>query len=917
MNLFLSTFLLFLGFTAADIISGDFTATNSLRADGFAVWEPKSESWQRFYEGAFAGGNSVFGSLSQYSFGSFSSGNNADRIAFKSADTFGVSFFDGTQFIHHLGQLDGSNGGPRVDSGIFEFLQFKNQNKRSAGTISNVVVSGNVVFVCGVFNKIGTDPSLIANVTQACSNNNCDSNAVNAQHIAAYVLGNSYNDNTKPGWKYVWPQGYDSNGNPTGIGPTTAYTTTQIFRCDSMTPVGTDGRILIEEVDGSNRNFWTFQVAGSTTASKFSSAHTLASTYGNSIQALGDTIYVWGRNFDGSNTETINYILSKAITTSGVLGWASVVAPNSTWTGQFNQWIVGGDLKFYHTMQTCRNTATSNCYKNDNFRTRYVYQYTGAPGKTEVAYSATVLGNKQLTLTSSPSACQPYSFQSPPNDSALTPTLFWDFRLNKLIVYNKNLNWVMTGDCENELMYKQPYDHQQSAYNYYSKRLNGIAQWDGSTFSPVYGGSLGAEGSTIFDIKGIAQDRTSGRVYFWGSFDWAYNTYTTYVAQYNTQTLNWQFPVSPVSFDGYPATNSEASVRFAQWINDQDLVVAGSFRSINGVKMNSIAILHKQGSPDSLPKTGNCQWPGKTAACNRVGVRSTAGSTGNFLANFRTPGTVRDVIVNNGYIYVLGDFDFCGDIPCSKLARFNIQGQKWEDLQTGWVGGQTAYTFLFYGGNLWVAGNFDQVNNVLASNIAYVTEGPTSTFKWNSPNTGIPGSGVSNIVRLIPYDGYLLALGNFQSASGEYSPFASRWVGNRWTYISTRNLTTPCSLQELHLQESCSPSAAIVDGYLLNGRIYLLLSNNQLWSWRDDEGFKRISVWSYPGVNGDIGRHFLGKSSNSNTNDNLYVWYASSITSNGVETNNLVEFNPDLSNFVQTPNQAGTNYRVWFTKRNW
>lgn len=923
-------FLLLLGLVLgndSNIISGTFTATNSLRAQNYAVWDPATNRWQRFYQSV-----DFPDTVHSESFGSAS--NNADRIAFIAADGRGVTFFDGTQWINHLGQysssgfsdLSGVNIGAFVDGGLFELVNSRNFNIKSAPVIERVVVSGNVVFACGTFNKIG--PNLFNNQTAACTNT-CPFRT--PQQIAAFTLGNSFNDVRNFGWQFVWPTlgGFNSNGFPTGgatVGPQgDVLSTTTPFSCSTMMPVGTNGRILIQSTEQGRDNFWTYQVQGSTvTASQFSLNHNLVGNVANfrgSVKTQGETVYVWGRNFNGVSTETLPYILSKSITTSGAASWAPVVAPNSTWSVAFTDWLVGTDGKFYFTVAKCTNIGIrpQDCVPTDRFRQRYVWQYTGNPGTTETPFLASPLGNKQLTLTSSPSSCQNYQFQDIANGDHQSVNLWWDRRLGKLIVWNNNLGWVMNSggngipDCETQLMQQEPFLHQQNRYHYYSTKLNGIAQWDGQTWAPVYGGAS-------MQISGIAQDPTSGRTYFWnnaGNFDWVYNSYTPYISSYNSDSRLWQFPVTPrVNFNGYPALGTTPSVRYAEWINNDDLVVAGNFRSIDGVKVNSIAILHNQKAPDTLPPN-SCPFPGKSVQCSRVGVRSTVPS-GDFLAALRTPGTIREVVSSNDFLYVAGDFDFCGNVPCSKLARYNRRTNTWEDLKTGWAGSQYVYAITFYDGKFWVAGNFKQVNNVLVSNVAYMSEPSAGNFVWESPNAGIPGNDAYNIVRLLPYDGSLVAVGNFQTASGEFSSYISRWVGNRWTFVNSRNLTSICPSQDIHNVETCAPQGQVYDAYILGGRLYLLLQNSgvtTLWSWQSENGFRYISTWNINWAG--PGAHQLGRSSNSNSNDNLYVFSPQTPSSYGVDTNNLVEFNSDRANFVQTPGQAGTNGNVWFTKRNW
>jgi len=293
--------------------------------------------------------------------------------------------------------------------------------------------------------------------------------------------------------------------------------------------------------------------------------------------------------------------------------------------------------------------------------------------------------------------------------------------------------------------------------------VNGIARWDGSTWSALSMPSgIGIDGDTPSQVRALAvfDDGSGPSLYVGGNFSTAGGLTVNNIARWDG--LNWSALTGPSPF---PVGTGVAGEVHALAVFDDGagpaLFAGGTFISAGGITVNRIA-----------------KWDG--VAWSGVSGPSGTGVSGG------TSTTVRSLSVfNDGTgeaLYVGGSFSTAGGIHVNRIARWD--GTVWQALigpsGTGMTGGTAVYAMTtFDDGNgpaLFVGGDFGFAGGVVVSRIA----------RWNATawaaltgpgGTGV-GGGVSPAVTSLQAfdDGHgplLYAGGSFTTAGG--------WGGNQTT----------------------------------------------------------------------------------------------------------------------------------------
>jgi hypothetical protein len=275
----------------------------------------------------------------------------------------------------------------------------------------------------------------------------------------------------------------------------------------------------------------------------------------------------------------------------------------------------------------------------------------------------------------------------------------------------------------------------------------GIAHWGGASWSGLGGGT-----SSSF-YKSVNAIAVSGSlVYAGGDFDTLNdstngNVTANHIAQWNTTTNTW------AALSNGANNGIDASV-YSLTIGGGNLYAGGQFNHAGGVSTRHIAM-----------------WNG---AWNQVKAPSDL--------NDGTDNNVDAVLASGNDLYVGGYFLQAGSWEDSRISRWDISGQSWNDLANSLDGPATALAIS--GNDVFAGGIFHSAGGTAANGIARWN---AISDAWSPLGTGVSGCvdflcfypTVSTIL-VVGQDVY--AGGNFYSAGGVVAHSIARWnrVDQQW-----------------------------------------------------------------------------------------------------------------------------------------
>jgi hypothetical protein len=256
-----------------------------------------------------------------------------------------------------------------------------------------------------------------------------------------------------------------------------------------------------------------------------------------------------------------------------------------------------------------------------------------------------------------------------------------------------------------------------------------IAQWNGSSWSALGSGVLGANSySYLYGPYVNALAVSGGTLYAGGSFTNAGGIAATNIAQWNGGS--WSALGSGVG-GSYAYVSALA-------VSGGTLYAGGDFTTAGGNPANNIA-----------------QWNGGSWSALGSGVNS----------------TVHALAVSGSTVYAGGDFTTAGGSPASRIAQWN--GSSWLALDSG-IGG-SVYALAVSGSTLYAGGWFSTAGGSPANNIA----------QWNGNSWSALGSGTGGgypyVYALVVSDGTLYAGGDFITAGGIPANYIAQWNGGSWS----------------------------------------------------------------------------------------------------------------------------------------
>src|ERR1043166_785493 len=304
--------------------------------------------------------------------------------------------------------------------------------------------------------------------------------------------------------------------------------------------------------------------------------------------------------------------------------------------------------------------------------------------------------------------------------------------------------------------------------------VNGIARWDGTSWSPlgnVVNGQLpGAVARTFLSAGGYLYaggsftnigGTSAGRIAQWdgsqwyniGDFDgqvrsllfdgayiWGGGAFTNISGGYTPGLALFQ-PGSGWFTAGFVSGGSQLVSSIA-WDGAWDYYVGGNFTSVGGVSAPNIAVFD------------GFNWY----------------SLGNGVNN-----TVNTLVLNNGALYAGGSFTTASGLSVNRIAK--LGGTSWSALGSGITVRTTSSAvnaLVFRGSDLFAGGSFTNAGGLYAPGIAKWNGASWSTLGsalYFSAGSGGPGS--VGALALIGDD--LFVGGSFSSAGDKPAVFISRW----------------------------------------------------------------------------------------------------------------------------------------------
>jgi hypothetical protein len=274
----------------------------------------------------------------------------------------------------------------------------------------------------------------------------------------------------------------------------------------------------------------------------------------------------------------------------------------------------------------------------------------------------------------------------------------------------------------------------------YDKEANYIAQWNGSSWSPVGNVLAGAYAA----VNALAV--SGGTLYVGGGFTTAGGDPANYIAQWNGS--NW----SPLA-NGMSGGNLNVSYQTyvsALAVSGGTLYACGNFTNAGGNPANYIA-----------------QWNGSNWLS--LGEGMSGGAVDEF-GNYYT--SVSALAVSSGTLYAGGSFTTAGGNAANYIAQWD--GSSWSPLGSGIIG--WVYALTVSGGTLYAGGYFGQAGGNAANSIA----------QWNGTNWSPLGSGLHGTVDALAVSGGMLyAGGSFTTAGGNAANAIAQWNGTNWSALGS------------------------------------------------------------------------------------------------------------------------------------
>jgi hypothetical protein len=268
---------------------------------------------------------------------------------------------------------------------------------------------------------------------------------------------------------------------------------------------------------------------------------------------------------------------------------------------------------------------------------------------------------------------------------------------------------------------------------------NNIAQWDGSSWSPL-GSGMSGMGRVGYGTSVLVLAVSGGTLYAGGYFTTAGGNAANYIAQWNGSS--W----SPLD-SGMSGGNEYGPYVDALAVSGSTLYAGGDFTSAGGSAANCIA-----------------QWNGSRWSPLGYGLGSSYGRPAY--------GYVTALAVSGSTLYAGGNFSSAGGSPADYIAQWN--GTSWSPLGSGM--NHLVAALAVSGSTLYAGGQFTTAGGNAANYIA----------QWDGSSWSALGSGVKRGVAALAVSGSTLyAGGGFTTAGGNPANCIAQWDGSGWSALGS------------------------------------------------------------------------------------------------------------------------------------
>jgi trimeric autotransporter adhesin len=269
--------------------------------------------------------------------------------------------------------------------------------------------------------------------------------------------------------------------------------------------------------------------------------------------------------------------------------------------------------------------------------------------------------------------------------------------------------------------------------------VNGLARWNGVAWTGIGGGVWNAPAPESECARVRALISFQGQLVVGGSFDHAGGMAIHNLAQWNG--TSWSRMGS--GFMGEV---------WALAIHDGALVAAVDFYNTGQTQLQGVL-----------------QWDGNE--WHPLGL----GPEGQVLA----------LVEYRGDLIAAGGFTTAGGLPTARIARWD--GSLWQPLGSG-IEGEEYFAYVealgVYDDKLFVGGRFTHAGGVPVSAIA-IWDGAA----WSSAGDGLQtGFLDEDVYALVPFDGQMVAGGNFARSGDAQADFIARWNGTTWSGMGSPGL---------------------------------------------------------------------------------------------------------------------------------
>ena len=170
-------------------------------------------------------------------------------------------------------------------------------------------------------------------------------------------------------------------------------------------------------------------------------------------------------------------------------------------------------------------------------------------------------------------------------------------------------------------------------------------------------------------------------------------------------------------------------------------------------------------------------------------------SAGNILNFFSADGFINALTTYKNELYVGGDFDEINDVPAVGIARYN--GVNWESVDSGMqncCGNGENWALYVWNNKLYAGGSYYQAGDSLANNIASWDDTTWASLGSGSDTRGTGKYNVGYIYSIGSYNNNLYIAGQFDSAGGVATNNIAKWSGARWDSVGTGLNNLPYNL---------------------------------------------------------------------------------------------------------------------------